>query len=243
MVCPCEKSKTGCREWSSICIGELWLFDGLEKNELEALAAVAVRATYATGEAVFNQGDRVQSIFLIKSGRIRISRTMKNGTEIILDIRKTGDYLGEYILNDMESAYHYPVSAWCMENVITCGFTRPVFEDLVLKHPAIGLKVIRNMAGRLASLTERLDAMSQTHLEEKLYGVLLNVARAHGTKRHDGYYVLEMPLTHEDLGFLIGAHRVSVTRVMKRLKETGKVTQDGRFFAIHGDDSFISAQH
>lgn len=238
MGCPCDAYKPGCREWSSLCIGELWLFGGLENNELEALASVAVRAAYSAGQAVFNQGDRAQSIFLIKSGRIRISRTMKNGTEIILDIRKPGDYLGEYILNDLESAYHYPVSAWCIEDVVTCGFTRPIFENLVLKHPAIGLKVIKNMAGRLASLTERLDAMSHTHLEEKLYGVLLNVARAHGTKRQGGYYVIEMLLTHEDLGFLTGAHRVSVTRVMKRLKETGKVTQDGRFFAIHGGDSF-----
>jgi CRP/FNR family transcriptional regulator len=243
MSCPCNKNDSGCREWSSVCIGELWLFEGLARSELEAVAARAKRAKYASGEAVFTQGDQAESIFLIKSGRIRISRTMDSGTEVILDIRKPGDYLGEYILNDLESEYHYPVSAWCMEDVTTCGFTRSVFEELVLKHPPIGLKVIRNMAGRIARLTERLDAMSQTHLEEKLYGVLLNVAREHGTKRKDGCYVLEMPLTHEDIGFLIGAHRVSVTRIMKRLKETGRISQNGRFLVIIGDESLRSVQH
>lgn len=243
MGCPCEKHRPDCREWSSVCIGELWLFDGLTPSELEAVAAKAKRSRYGSREAVFVQGDRAQSIFLIKSGRIRISRTMENGTEIMLDIRKSGDYLGEYILNDLESEYYYPVSAWCMEDVVTCGFTRPIFEELVLKYPQIGLKVIRNMAGRIANLTERLDAMSQTNLEEKLYGVLLNVAREHGTKRNDGYYLLEMPLTHEDLGFLIGAHRVSVTRIMKRLKETGRITQDGRFLIINGYEYLLPAQH
>lgn len=238
MECPCKKHHAEGQPWSNTCIGQLWLFEGLERPELEAVAARAERRAYAAGQAVFSQGERARHIFLIKSGRIRISRTMENGAEIILDIRKPGDCLGEYILNDLESEYHYPVSAWCMEDVFICGFTRDAFEELVLKIPAIGLKAIRNMAGRIANLTERLDAMSQTHLEEKLYGVLLNVAREHGVRRQDGYYQMEMPLTHEDLGFLIGAHRVSVTRVMKKLKEDGRVSQNGRLLVVGGDESW-----
>jgi CRP/FNR family transcriptional regulator len=46
-------------------------------------------------------------------------------------------------------------------------------------------------------------------------------------KKEEGY-VIQFPLTHEDLGFLIGAHRVSITRVMKRLKDSGKILQMGR---------------
>ena len=64
-------------------------------------------------------------------------------------------------------------------------------------------------------------------LEERLYRVLLNVAREHGEKKEEGY-VIQFPLTHEDLGFLTGAHRVSITRVMKRLKDSGKILQMGR---------------
>jgi CRP/FNR family transcriptional regulator len=162
---------------------------------------------------------------------------MDNGAEITLDIRKPGDFLGEYLLNDLDQAYYYPVSAWCLEEVVTCGFTRPIFEELVLAYPAIGLKVIKNMAGRIASLSDRLEAMAQLHLDEKIYGVLLNVAREHGQKE-EGRYVLEIPLTHEDLGFLVGAHRVSVTRTMKRLKESGRIKRSGKSLIIHGEDGF-----
>jgi CRP/FNR family transcriptional regulator len=236
--CPCNILFNDQKlEWSKFCIGELWIFTGLKPEELEALAKSLVRTTFEPGEAVFLQGDRAERIFLIKSGRIRLSRIMENGTEFILDIRKPGDYLGEYILNDLEKEYPYPVSAWCVDRVVTCGFSRKSFEEMVLKYPVIGLTVIRNMAGRIANLTERIEAMSQTHLEEKLYGVLLNVAREHGIKSKQGAYVLEMPLTHEDLGFLVGAHRVSVTRIMKRLKETGKVTHDGKTLVVIGEEN------
>jgi CRP/FNR family transcriptional regulator len=215
-------------------VGELWLFSGLQKEDLIELSKTLVRSSYEPGETVFRQGDRAESIFLIKSGRIRLSRVMENGTEVILDIRKPGDYLGEYILNDLEAEYPYPVTAWCMDKVLTCGFTKKSFEGMVLAYPHIGLTVIRNMAGRIANLTERIEALSQTHLEEKIYQVLLNVAKVHGRRGKEGAYYLEMPLTHEDLGFLVGAHRVSVTRIMKRLREAGRVTLDGKVLVVQG---------
>ena len=36
------------------------------------------------------------------------------------------------------------------------------------------------------------------------------------------------PITHEDLSFLVGAHRVSITRAMKSLRESGKILREGR---------------
>ncbi|MDR1607068.1 MAG: Crp/Fnr family transcriptional regulator [Deltaproteobacteria bacterium] len=234
MNCPCDKN-AGQADWSPICVGHLWLFQDLEPTEIMALAEKAHRAQYQPGQSVFMQGDRARSLFLIKSGRIRLTRALDSGAEITLDIRKAGDFLGEYLLNDLNHDYYYPVSAWCLDQVTTCGFSRPVFEELVLARPAIGLKVIKNMAGRIASLTDRLEAMAQLHLEEKIYGVLLSVAREHGRKQEGGY-ILEIPLTHEDLGFLVGAHRVSVTRTMKRLKESGRVDRSGKWLVILGAD-------
>ena len=48
------------------------------------------------------------------------------------------------------------------------------------------------------------------------------VARKHGTVSPQGT-VIQFPLTHEDLSFLTGAHRVSITRAMKALKAAGKI--------------------
>jgi CRP/FNR family transcriptional regulator len=232
--CPCDQN-ADLSGWSNICVGNLWLFNGLTPEELTALADKAQRARYQPGQTVFMQGDRAKSLFLIKSGRVRLARVLDSGAEITLDIRKAGDFLGEYLLSDLDKDFYYPVSAWCMDQVVICGFSRPVFEELVLACPAIGLKVIKNMASRITSLTDRLEAMAQLHLEEKIYGVLLNVAREHGRKQ-EGRYILEIPLTHEDLGFLVGAHRVSVTRTMKRLKESGRVARKGKWLVIVGED-------
>jgi len=48
------------------------------------------------------------------------------------------------------------------------------------------------------------------------------VGNEHGSTSSRGV-VIQFPLTHEDLGFLTGAHRVSVTRAMTALKNAGKI--------------------
>ena len=73
----------------------------------------------------------------------------------------------------------------------------------------------------------RVGSLAATNIEERLYGVLSSVAREHGTVGTQGT-VIQFPLTHEDLGFLTGAHRVSITRAMKALKKAGKIIQEDR---------------
>ena len=71
-------------------------------------------------------------------------------------------------------------------------------------------------------LTSQVGSLAVTNIEERLYRVLCNVAKEHGAKSSRGV-VIQFSLTHEDLGFLTGAHRVSITRAMNALKQAGKI--------------------
>jgi CRP-like cAMP-binding protein len=73
--------------------------------------------------------------------------------------------------------------------------------------------------------------MALGNLEERLYSVLLQFAREHGVVRRDGV-ALQFPLTHEELGFLVGAHRVSITRAMKSLSGSGKILRQGNTLVL-----------
>ncbi|MEW6266978.1 MAG: Crp/Fnr family transcriptional regulator [Thermodesulfobacteriota bacterium] len=229
MECPCRKMAEGL-EVSPACIGGLWLFESITLAELEALAGQAVRRRFRAGEYIFRQGDPANHMFLIKAGRVKLAKVTEEGQEITLDIRQAGDFLGENIVNEDEA---FPVSAVCLAETLTCGFTKAGFENLVLAHPRIGLQVIKNLSQRIDRLTSRLGSMSLTVLEERLYQVLVNVAREHGIAVKKGR-AIAFPLTHEELSFLVGAHRVSITRAMKSLSETGRVIRDGRTLIVTG---------
>jgi CRP/FNR family transcriptional regulator len=200
------------------------VFGNLEAEEMAALAQAALRKTYKKGQVVFSQGDPANQMFLLKAGRVKLGKLTAEGNEITLDIRKAGDFLGESML--IEDA-DYPLTALCLEDTLTCGFTKAAFEKLILENSNIGLQVIRNLSNRIAWLTERVGSFSLTNLEDRLYQVLTQVAREHGVKSSRGFSI-EFPLTHEELGFLVGAHRVSITKALKALKEAGRILQEGR---------------
>jgi CRP/FNR family transcriptional regulator len=227
MACLCEQIAGRDIELSPTCIGHLWIFQNLEAEEVEALSRQALRRKWKTGQTLFSQGDPADGMFLIKGGRVKLSKVLEDGTELTLDIRKAGDFVGE---NMFSEEVHYPVSAYCLEDTLTCGFSRSQFEQLVLQHPKVGLQIIKNLSERISWLTRRVGSLAVTNIEDRLYRVLTSVAKEHGTMSPQGT-AIQFPLTHEDLSFLTGAHRVSITRAMKALKAAGKI--------IHKDKRLI----
>ncbi len=227
MGCLCERVGEGL-EIHHTCIGNVWIFADLSAADSAALATAAVRRRYKRADVIVNQGAEAGEMFLIKAGRVKLTKITADGEEITLDIRKGGDFIGENMLNE---EMRYPVTATCIEDSLTCGFTKSNFERLVLTRPTIGLQVIKNLSKRIDSLSERIRDMSMTNLEDRLYRVLMNMAQEHGVQDTFGRKIL-FPLTHEELSFLAGAHRVSVTRAIKALKESGKVIQEGKNFIV-----------
>jgi len=221
--CPCERLVQPGTSFAEVCLGQLWLFSSLDATEMQALVAAAQRRSLAAGSYAFLQGEPARWLFLIKAGRIKLTKTDEQGNEILVDIRKAGDFLGETFLSEEAD---YPLTAECVEDSLLCGLTRERFETLVTDKPAIGLQVMRAMSERIAHLTSRVGDLSSTHLEERLYAVLSTVAREHGRRTEEGL-LIEFPLTHEELSFLVGAHRVSVTKALKSLGESGKVVRQG----------------
>lgn len=228
MTCLCERIAGEDLVLSPTCLGHLWVFENLSSQDLQGLTDAALRRRFQRGDTIFQQGAAAQEMFLIKGGTVKLSKITESGEEITLDIRKSGDFIGENTLNeDLE----YPVNAVCLEETLTCGFTKTGFERLVLDRPVIGLQVIKNLSKRIDWLTSRIGSMAMTNLESRLYRVLVNVAREHGVKTAQGL-TIQFPLTHEDLSFLVGAHRVSITRAMKVLKESGRIAQEGRMLIV-----------
>ena len=64
---------------------------------------------------MFLQGDPADKMFLIKGGRIKLSKVLEDGSELTLDIRKAGDFVGE---NMFSEEGEYPVSAYCLEDTL-----------------------------------------------------------------------------------------------------------------------------
>jgi len=121
MACTCQEQWGDRYPVATACIGRVWLFDELPAPERAALVAAASRTLYRKGAAIFREGQPAAQMFLIKAGRVKLSKLSAAGTDLTLEYRKAGDFLGETVLHtDAE----YPLTATCTEDTITCGFTK-----------------------------------------------------------------------------------------------------------------------
>ncbi|MFO7970853.1 MAG: cyclic nucleotide-binding domain-containing protein, partial [Desulfobacterales bacterium] len=159
MTCLCQKIAGKDIELSPTCIGNLWIFDNLDSEEIEALIREALRKKSVKGQVLFFQGKPADEMFLIKGGRVKLTKVLEDGNELTLDIRKAFDFVGE---NMFSEEGQYPVSAYCLEDTLTCGFSRGQFEQLVLQHPNVGLQIIKKLSERISWLTSRVGSLAVT---------------------------------------------------------------------------------
>ena len=169
MICRCKQIAGNHIELSPTCIGSLWIFQNLAIEDIEALNRKALRRKMIKGQTLFLQGDSADEVFLIKGGRIELTKVLEDGTELMLDIRKAGEFVGE---NMFFEEGRYPVSAVCLEDTLTCGFTRSQIQELVLQHPTIGFQVNKT----LNEMNSGVSSLDVLYIEDRLYRVLCNVA-------------------------------------------------------------------
>lgn len=113
--------------------------------------------TYTDGEAIVREGETGDRMFIIQSGRVRVSRSM-NGNEVELAQLKAGDFFGEMALIDREvrSATVSAIGEVRLLSIDKKNFLRRVHED-----PSLAYRVIQKMSQKIRELDEALTRLKQ----------------------------------------------------------------------------------
>ena len=76
------------------------LFSDLTDSEFSKIEEIAQIRTYAKNTIVIEEGDETNSLFVIRSGRVKVSLPDKKGREFILTMLDPGQCVGEMSLVD-----------------------------------------------------------------------------------------------------------------------------------------------
>ena len=196
------------------CMKDLAVFSTLSPQERNKIGEIAFKKLYRKNEFIFREGDPADSIYLIKYGRIKLFKTADNGKEITLDIMKEEDILGENTF--LEDVLH-TMNAQALEDTFVCSCTKGDFE-LLLENPKFALKIIQVLGTLLNSYTEQMASFAFRDVKGRIAATLLRLAEEHGKVSPQGN-IIDINLTHQDLGNLVNASRVMVTNVLNDFKE------------------------
>ena len=96
-------------------------------------------------------------------------------------------------------------------------------DRFVLAKPEVGLRMMDLLAERLGQSNERMAELAHKEVLTRLAGQVLRLLEGEGLVDREGGYRLPAAYTHEELGAMVGANRVAVTRALGRLQEEGAV--------------------
>lgn len=192
------------------------LFSWLQEDELQKLATHSEMVACKKATTFFFAEEKSDSIYLVKQGRVKLSRTSLEGREIILDILGPGEIFGELAVVGEDLRSH---SAVALDDALICIITRETFEGLLRRHPEMALRVLKLVGLRRRELEMRLEDLIFQPVANRLALTLLWQARRHGITAENNS--IRLPLTQKDLAQLIGASREAVAGHIKKFKQAG----------------------
>lgn len=208
------------------------LLAGLRAEDFDRLIAQAIPFVHQTRSRLCNEGDPGGSLYMILSGRVKVSKVAPNGKDSILAFMGAGEVLGEMTLID-GSPRSATVEA--LETTRVLEVQRRDFLPLLERNPATAVWIIELLCKRLRSTSEMVEAASLQGAAPRLAITLLRLAETHG--RAEGKKtIIDLPLSQSALGAHAGLLRESVNRQMKVWEEDELIArEDGRIVILQAD--------
>lgn len=180
-------------------------------------------------QMIFSEGEPVDTVYIIVSGKVKLYKVSEDGKDIILNILHAGDiFCEDSLFAEKTQTYN----AMAMEETNLETYDKSELENLILKQPKLAIKIIKAIRQKLDWYTDQITDFGVKNVRGRLENTLLRIARDHG-KATDKGLLVDLRLTHEDLASLVGASRVMVTNELKQLRKDKILHTEDRKFIVN----------
>jgi CRP/FNR family cyclic AMP-dependent transcriptional regulator len=204
------------------------IFGPLSPEEMEDLAKRTPDTFLEQGDVLYTPQDGTERLFILKKGRVQVYEVDRGGKEITLSVVEDGNVFGEMALTgqSLEGVY---MRALAPSTVVS--LMREHLEELIMKKPEVGLRLVRELAERLHASEARYSDVVGKDVPARLATLILTLIESEGVVSSESYRI-PTRYTHEQLASMIGCKRVAVSRAFSRLKEVGAVELKERHIVV-----------
>jgi CRP/FNR family transcriptional regulator len=191
------------------------LFCDLAPAALQRLASITAPSTYPKGATLFVEGQTPRGVFVLCSGKVKLSTSSADGKTLILRIADSGEVLG---LAAAVSGKPYQASADVLEPAQANFISRNDFLNFLREHGEVALRVAQQLSENYHHALAEMKTIGLSHsASEKLARFILDWCAEHD--KSGGEIRVKLTLTHEEIAQMIGASRETVTRLLADFKK------------------------
>lgn len=215
------------------------MFCDLPTETLAAFDAITYANMHPHGAVLFVEGQEPRGVYVVCSGRVKLSTCSTDGRTVITEIAGPGDTLG---LSATVSGEPHEVTAEMLEPGQTNFIKREEFLRFLREHGEAALKVAEHLSRHYHTACQKIRSLGlSSTASEKLARLLLEWA-AKGVETDQGTR-LKLTLTQEEIAELIGTSRETVTRLFSDFKKKQIVHLKGSTLTIRNQAALQSLIH
>jgi len=200
----------------------------LSDDDLAAFQKVKYSFYYEPRRTVFYEGHSCLGLYLVCSGKVKLTRSSPRGQRQITGILSAGHLIETH---GFRAGAVHEATCETMESSQICLIEKASYLALVRRDPQVMLRLIQLLSEELGRSMDQLDRFRFQSARERLAGLLLELGDRFGQQAGDGLHV-GISLKREELAELAGVTVETVIRLLRAFRSEGLVCLDGRAITL-----------
>ena len=189
------------------------LFCNLSLPVLQKLNQIKSTAVYPKSAVLFIEGQRPRGVFVLCTGKAKLSTSSSEGKTIITKISEPGDVLG---LNATVSDHAYEVTAEMLEPGQANFIARDALLQFLRDNGEVALRVAEQLSRNYYAAYEGIRTLGLARSPAEKFARLL---LSWESEKTNGQAPIRLTLTHEEIAEMIGTTRETVSRLFSHFKK------------------------
>lgn len=202
------------------------IFKKLLPEELDYINKQKICQQYKRGSTIYSEGSRINGVYCICDGIIKIYKTGREGKEQIIRFAKNGDITGYRSVISGEPAC---TSAKVIENTTVCFIYTKDLYHLLRNNAEVGIEMLHRACSELGEANNYITDIAQKAVRERLAEVLIDLRNKFGLNEAG---ILNINLTREEMANLVGTATECVIRLLSEFKNDNLIALHGRRIEI-----------
>lgn len=210
------------------------IFEDLPMDTVSEIEKIGIKKSYQKDQPILLEEDLGNALFVILSGKVKVSRSSNDGREVILTILGESDFFGEMAILD---GLARSANVIAIEESEVFLLQRNDFLQLLQNHPEISIVLLQELTSRLRNADMKIKALSLKDAEGKVATVLLQIAEYSGKIKNGIVEIDKLPI-QQDLANMAGTSRETISRTLHSFAKRGFVELDGNKLRIVNFEEF-----
>jgi len=215
---PDDGRKPDARAGATLAHGHLDFIGAIPAEYRNAVLEQCTVKSYRKGEIIWSQGDAVHALAFVASGKVFSLFHGANGRSGAVNFWSSGDILGAELISGEVNTRQ--TSLKCLDDATIYYLEWPKFQAIVKRFPEVAYAVITALSIRLRWAIRLVHILQTQTAFNRVGSVLLALAERFPVETPAGT-AIDLDITHEDLGAIVGVSRQFMTVTLHELENRG----------------------